>query len=172
MVKTAQELKRAVNNPDRIKAAQNLFMAMAWVETVRPIVQAYEREILNKHQWHIAREWTDRGLPDKIILDPSQSYELDDTDAATYHAECNEARKAAGLEVESEEYCPLLVAEHEQIKAEWALFDAMKDVTGIDGHDIYNMEQRRKYLDLLLSMFAPLVKTGVEACKQYRQVTP
>jgi len=166
MVKTAQELKKAVNDPNRIKAAQNLFMAMAWAETVRPIVTGYKKAILKNHQWHIAKEWTDKGMPDEIVLDPEHTYLLEENDFTVYLAECNEERKKAGLYVKSDEYCPLLVADHDVTRAEWALFDAMKDITGIDGHELYG-KNREKYLDLLLKMFAPFVEVSEKEKREY-----
>jgi hypothetical protein len=171
MVKTAQELKKAVNSPDKIKLAQNLFMAMAWVETVRPIVTEYQMDILQDHQWKADKEWSEKhGINEPTILTPNRTYLLNDEDAKVYYQECFEAAARVHLPVKEVGYCPLLIAEHNVVKAEWALFDAMKDITGIDGHELYG-KNREKYLDLLLSMFAPLVKTGVEACKQYRAVS-
>jgi hypothetical protein len=86
---------------------------------------------------------------------------LEDADSQTYLAECNQAMEAAGLHVEKVGYCPLLVAEHLLVQAEWALMDVMESVTGISKDDVYG-DMRKKYLDLILSMLSPLVKNPLK----------
>lgn len=168
MVKSGEELKKALT-PERIQAAKNLYMAMAWAETVRPIVTEYQMDILQDHQWKANKEWSEkRGVNEPTILTPNRTYLLNDDDAKIYYQECFEAAARAHLPVKEVGYCPLLIAEHNVVKAEWALFDAMEDVTGIDGHELYG-KNREKYLDLLLRMFAPMIEISEKEKIDYMQ---
>ena len=156
-VQNAKQLEAAVRCPDRIKAAQTVFEAMALVETVKPIVRGYETEILKLHQWRTAPEYIERGRPDQIILDPDQSDWLSDADFGVFAEECIIARKKSGLYVEREESCPLLVAEHLLLDAKHALIDIMEPVTGIKYSDLWRVKNYDNCVDLYLNMFAPLV---------------
>jgi len=146
---------------EMIQSAKSVFMTMAMVETIKPIVKGYVREILAKHQFHIAQEWIDKGDEDRIILDPNQSYLLGDNDFAVYLAETNEAREKAGLKVDNPEFCPLLVAEDLQSRAENVLIDTMESITNFNQKEIalYG-ENRKKFLDLTLRLLAPFIKNN------------
>jgi len=146
---------------EMIQSAKSVFMTMAMVETIKPIVKGYEREILAKHQFHIAQEWIDKGDEDRIILDPNQSCLLGDNDFAVYLAETNEAREKAGLKVDNPEFCPLLVAEDLQSRAENVLIDTMESITNFNQKEIalYG-ENRKKFLDLTLRLLAPFIKNN------------
>ena len=150
----------------QIRCAEAVFKAMAHESLVRPIVEAYERAILEKHQFRIARRWVERGSADCIILDRKRSYLLEDRDAQVFHAECFKARDAAGLKVERPENCPLLEAEHKRIEAEHALLKAIATTPGLDnfGNGIWNPGLRAKAIDLSLKLLAPFVKTGAPVC--------
>lgn len=154
---TALDKKNFKPTPDMIAAAKAVFVAMAWVETVKPIVRAYQTDILNRHQWHMAKKWTDRKMKDRIILDPDQSYLLEDDDFETYHQESIAARRASGLYVVNAEYCPLLIAKRILIQAETALITIMQPVTTIDPDNVYG-DLRKELIDLTLRWLAPYIK--------------
>lgn len=148
----------------QIKTAQTVFMAMAYTKTIEPIVRRYESEILKKHQWTNKGEierLAKHNLTEveKVILNPGHSYLLSDEDFLIYNSECNEARKAAGLKVESEEFCPLLVAENLERQAKRAFIDAMEETTKVKFDDLFKNfpEDYNKYLDLSLKLLAPFV---------------
>lgn len=142
---------------DMKQAAKNVFMAMAYVKTIRPIVTGYQKAVLEKHQWHIASKWVGRrSETDRVILDPDHSYLLSENDFRTYMHETREQQKAAGLKTDSPDHCPLLVAENLQRQAEWCLFDTMEPLTSIKGRDLYG-DNREKYLDLTLRLLAPFI---------------
>jgi len=145
---------------DMITAAENVFVAMAFAETIRPIVRKYQTRILKRHQYHISPEFTRYGEPDKIILNPEDSWLLADADFQVYHAECKKARDAAKLKVENDDFCPLLVAESLQRDAEHALVAAMEPLTGLSADQLLcsALDNYKKYLDLTLKLLAPFVK--------------
>lgn len=134
-------------SPDQIRAAKTVFLAMAYTETIRPVVKGYQKQI--KREMH---------------LDPdAPSYLMAEADFKTYLVRCNEERIRAGLHVDSEEYCPLLVAEDLERQAKNALIDAMEPTTGISFNQIIQssncLENLKKYIDLTLRMMAGHLKT-------------
>lgn len=150
---------------EMIEAAKAVFMTMAYVETIKPIVKRYEKAILEKHQFHIAKVWTadkpGRKMPDQIILNPDQTYLLEDSDFQLYYKETLKARDEAGLKVDNPEHCPLLVAEDLQCQAENALIVAMEPVTHLEPGRLYG-DNRKKFLDLTLKLLAPFVGNAKE----------
>ena len=114
-----------------LSAAENVVSAMAWLETVKPVVLAYQTKILADNKWPYANEWVGRGLhdPGDVVTDPKDSYLLDEEHSLRYFAECHSARDAAGLTVDGHDKCPLLVAENLVRKAQQALIDTMEPVT-------------------------------------------
>ena len=122
---------------DMVHAAKAVFVCMAIEQTIRPIVTGYQKAILEKGQYHIAKKWIDRrGEPDRIITEPNQSYLLEDDDFGHYLTECNQARIVAKLHVENDEFCPLLVAQENVRKAEKLLIDVMEPITHITNKNL------------------------------------
>ena len=145
-------------SPQMVSTALTVFQAMAFVQTIRPIVKGSQRKILEAYKFKVAKKWIDRGMPDEIITDPKHSYLMSDDDFKFYLAECNEARKAANLHVENEEFCPLLTAEYLLTQAELALIMVMEPVTGISHDDAArNLDRYKKYIDILLRLLGPFV---------------
>lgn len=144
---------------DMIHAAESVFMCMAIVETIKPVVTGYQRAILKKHQFPIAKKWEERARPVEVILDPDHAYLLEDFDFQTYLEECRVEQAKAKLYTEQPEFCPLLVAEHMLTKAQWTFADAMEPITGIKtGVITGRLDEYRKYIDLSLRLLAPFVK--------------
>lgn len=146
---------------EMISAAEAVFLTMAHEQLIRPIVEGYQRAILEKHQFHIARKWVERGDEDRVILEPKHSFLLDDKDAATYYAALHAARDAARLKVNHPENCPLLVAEHQRIKAENALLKQAATIPtlgGLANTHLMTLEQRAQAVELTLRMLAPFVR--------------
>jgi len=150
----------------QIRAAENLFAFMANEATIRPVVEAYQAEILAKHQFHIAKEWliprgdSGRSMDDRVILDPTDAFLLSNEDAKAYFVECNEERIKAKLWVSSPEFCPLLVAEKNRIDAENALLNAMAAAPGLEFLSrayALDMEKHKEVVDLSLKLLAPFV---------------
>src|SRR3972149_11222868 len=103
-MKTHELYYKIAPTPDMISAAKTVFMAKAWVDTIRPVVEGYKKAILAEHNWHIAEKWVDKGMTNRVILDPEHAYLLSGTDFETYLAEVKESRIAAGLKVENDDF--------------------------------------------------------------------
>jgi hypothetical protein len=158
-----EQIKSFKPTPEMIRAAETCFAAMALTETIRPIVEGYQRRILAEMQAPFAKEWTDRGMKGHTILEPEHTYLMENSDFQTYLARCREEQAKAGLHTDSPEYCPLLVAENLQMQAEHALIDAMEPVTHITREMIWErsnaLENLKKLLDLTLRFMAKFCDT-------------
>jgi len=150
-----------------IEAAENLFVAMAFEQTVRPIVEAYQRKILAERTWRCAPEYLERATRrasdepvESHITDINFAWTMEKEDFALYIKRCNEERIAAGLVVETEAHCPLLVAQDTTRKAKYALYDAMASVTKMsaDAAVALKLADYNKLIDLSLRLLAPFVK--------------
>ncbi|ABD72052.1 hypothetical protein Rfer_4366 (plasmid) [Rhodoferax ferrireducens T118] len=144
-----------------VAAAEAVFMTMALVQTIRPVVMKYQTDILAAGQWHIREAFIAR-LEDKVILDPAQSYLMSEEDFANYDRQCKDACDKAGLVVEHPDQCPLLVAEELQRLAERALIDAMVDVAKMTHEKLLSfgdgLKSYRKYIDLTLKLLVPFIR--------------
>lgn len=153
-----------------VRAAENLFAAMANEQVIRPIVTGYQKRILEKHQFPAS----DLGLgaaakAPEVIMDPARAWLMSDEDFAVYLQECFEARDAAGLKVDVPENCPLLVAEDVRIQASNALLEEMSSIENLKslrsvifaGVDEYN-----RAVDLCLKLLAPFVSPSDDILKR------
>lgn len=87
------------------------------------------------------------------ITKPSDLYlvaDLDDAKVRAYYDELDAANRAAGWQG-APDTCPALCAEHDAIKAEWAIFDAAKEFTGEDFNSA-RPELRQKALELFTNV--------------------
>lgn len=84
-----------------------------------------------------------------VITDPERLYHCDDEAmCAAYYAACDVAHREHGYRGE-EGTCPALVAEHNQLKAEWAVLESMERFVGLDdGVLSRTLEIRAKALEL------------------------
>lgn len=139
---------------DMIKSAELVFAAKSIVETIKPIVHAYQYEILNRHQFK-------NTFDGSIVLDNENIYELSEEDFAIYSAEVKAARDKAGLHVDNDDYCPLLVAEDNLRKAQRLLANAMEPITKLSADDVIcsasGLDNYKKYIELSLGLLAPYV---------------
>jgi hypothetical protein len=158
---------------EMIAAAEAVFVAVAFEETIRPIVEGYKRKILAEREWHMSpdtrasmRRTGDKPI-DTRITDIRYAWLMSDADFAEYARLCNAARIAANLVVESEAHCPLGVAEEITRQAKRKLCDVMADVSGVDVEKIRTMkiEHYEHYVDLTLRLLAPFVASATVANK-------
>lgn len=136
-----------------IKAAETVFLAMAYTETLRPIVEGYQRRIFEELGWH--------GYTQK------NAYLVPDTVFEKWMARCNEERIKAHLDVDDPEKCPLLVAEHLQMQAERALIDLIEPITHINADDAIcsGLDNYKKLIDLTLRWLAPYTSSAANILK-------
>lgn len=165
MAQTAKELaKKFSPTNEQIEAAQAVFLGMAWLGTVKPIVEDYEHAILAENKWPIAQKWVERagrGFEAKTITQERDSYLMEDAAFAEYVRLCKDAQEKSGLKTRHPENCPKLEAENDLIQAENAFIRiTAMSVARIDPDKIFSasLENRKKYIDLTLSLFAPFIK--------------
>lgn len=143
-----------------IKAAEMLFAAMAYEQTIKPIVIGYQTKILEKHQFLNHRELK-LGLPQiekLIVLNPDKVYLLSDNDFKIYWADCLIEQQKAKLITDSPEQCPLLVAQNLVTKAEHHFIEVMANFTKISlDMATYNLDNYKKIVDLNSKLIAPYV---------------
>lgn len=170
---TTPKLDLSAFKPDanQIRAARNLFTAMAHRDLVVPIVEAYQREILARHQWKPDARWADIGAGraghaewvNQPLLDPKRSYLMNEADFKAYMVECRKAQAAAKLITETPEHCPKLVAEDLVLRCEMALVAVMEPVTKV-GWDLVARDLKSKaiYVGLTLALLSKFVGTAGE----------
>lgn len=158
---------------DMIAAAEAVFVAEAFEQTLRPIVEDYKRKILSERVWHMSpdiragvRRTGDMPI-DTRITDIRYAWMMSEADFAEFARLCNAARITANLVVESEAHCPLGVAEEITRQAKRKLAEVMAGVSGIDLETIstMRMEHYEHYVDLTLRLLAPFVGSAAVASK-------
>ena len=147
---------------DMKQAAKTVFMAMAFTETIRPIVEGYQQKIINEMKPQVnERDSKNYQMEFKTITNPKHSYLMNNTDFKIYLKRCNEERIKAKLHVENEEYCPLLVAEDLQRQAERAFIDIMEPITHLSADRVLcskdGLDNYKKLIDISLRLLASFV---------------
>jgi len=136
----------------QIAAAESVFMCMAAVQTIRPIVENYQRKVLR-----------DLGYGHTPL---NLTYTLPDAVFAVFHERCQQEREAAGLHVDDPEFCPLLVAEHLLSQAQHLFVDVMEPVSGISFDQIFRspnaLDHYGRLVDLNLRLLAPYCKNRLK----------
>lgn len=132
----------------------------ALVETVSPIVTAYQREVLKRFQFtneeFLARTKKVDVTP-TVILDPKDSYKLSEEDFDIYLEACRVEQQKAQLKTDTPEQCPKLVAERLYREARRAFNDEMKAITGIGTDDILRGANGFANLDKLTDLNLKLI---------------
>lgn len=151
--------KKFKPTPAMIEAADALFMAMAKLSLIEPIVLNYQRLILKEGQWRVKSDYVQKGMADEVVLDPDRVFLLEDADFAVYDSLCKKARVMAGLEIQKPENCPLLEAKTALSDAKARLVQSMSSVTGhsLDQLLMLPVEKYEKYVDLSLKLLVPFV---------------
>jgi hypothetical protein len=139
-----------------VAVGRAVFTAMAYVETIRPVVEGYQREILAMMKAHIAPENIIRGREDEIILDPEKTYLMKDVDFQEYIDECHIEMQKHGFQVPERGHCPLLIAENLLRQAKQLLIEAMEPITGIKHEDLFHhgLTDYNNYVELTLKLVA------------------
>lgn len=127
------EMARAFKpTANQLRAARTLLLAKAHEQSVRPVVEQYETEILAKLQLRVSTRFVRLGVEDSVILDPKRVCLCAEADREVFYRETWKARDAAGFIVHHPEACPLLGAEVLIVEAENALFDAWVEFPGME----------------------------------------
>lgn len=132
---TQRQVRQAIT-PEMIRAAQHIEACKAIANNIRPIVRGYQEEILKRRQFKIADEWVKNGDKPEVILNPDFDYLMSEADLKEYVAELDAKKAELGFDLPEPGTCPLLIAEHNVIKAKWAFLKAIAPLLGINWKDI------------------------------------
>lgn len=122
--------------------------AQAVAETMKEAVEKIQRQILREVELY---DDLAAGRERQRITDPKLTYlSTDEAACQRYFAECNKRTRAAGLKPDDmpDEYCPALVAEDIQRKAERALLDSGGALFGFAADDLVSGDLWEKGLKL------------------------
>lgn len=152
---------------EMITSAENLFLAMALENTTRPIVEAYQRKVFAERTWEVDQALLNKPGVAEIISNVKNAWMMSRADFAVYRKRCNEERIAAKLQAETDEHCPLLVAENTMRLARQALCDSMVSVTKIDGAKAASLpsDDYDHLVDITLKLLAPFVTNPLKKLK-------
>ena len=141
--------------PDLTEAVARYIAAKAYTETIRPLVEGYQRAVLAARNFQY-RTWSESkrpgSRPSGRITEPRDAWQMDDAQAEEYYALLDAEHIAHGFNVKAPGYCPLLIAEHEEIKAGWDICDAAEYISGITRDQIAATLKFHEYLDLVAAL--------------------
>jgi len=166
-MKKITELKKP--SKELIECALLVFKAIAYTETIRPVVEKYQKEILAKHQFTVSDKWVKMGEPKRVILDEGSTYLLKDKDFKVYLKEVHEQHIKHGFNVKFE-YCPLLIAEDLERQAKKTFVDQSKEFNIMDDETFdcltWDLKNYKKYIEITLSYVAQFInKKDIEKVK-------
>ena len=154
-----QHLTRSDVTPEVIKAGYAYIAALAFTQTIANAVKPIQSEALAGFEFF--NDLSIRhGAERERITDPDRLYESEnERDILAYYAAVDQRLKADGIKPQDmpAEHCPLLVAENDQIKAEWALIAAAAQMLGDDDPESFNhrllcqtsgLEKRHEFIEL------------------------
>jgi len=155
--------------PEVIKAGYAYIAALAATQTTAEIVKPIYAKILAGFEFYNDLETEhERSRPRQRITDPKHLYlSTDEKQVSAYYAAVDRALRENGIKPNDmpAEHCPLLVAEHEQTKAEWALIEAAARMLGDDKPEEFNnkllcqpdgLEKRRQFIELVAKLVVNL----------------
>jgi len=146
--------------PELRQAVAVYLDARVFAEVTREAVDEIQRAILTEMVLVDGTE-RERGR----ITDPKRTWMCrDDEVLHRYYAEVDKRLRAAGLKPDEMEadYCPALVAEDKQRKAEWAIFDTASTMLEMElsGQELNSgllcmkkgLEKRQEFIDLTVGL--------------------
>lgn len=133
--------------------AMAVVKAQAYAQTMREQVDKIQRQVLKEVPLYDDLIAEHNHTERHRITDPKDTYlSKDDAAFQRYVMECSNRERAAGLKPATmpDEYCPALVAEDLQRKAERVLLDSGGSLFGISADDMVQPEHWREGLRLML----------------------
>lgn len=160
---TLTNLKSFANDPANITAMTGLFQAIAYTETLRPIVEEKQREIIAFYKFEVSEE-NRRHKDTKIITEPKHMYLASDKDFQIYDAEMQNFYYSDQCPAKPSKKgnCPLLEAEHLVRRIKWELADLFAPVMGMNCDQLTrSLKNWESYWDIMLGLFAGKVKEAI-----------
>ncbi|SHN42196.1 hypothetical protein [Chitinophaga sp. CF418] len=145
---------------EMIQAAEDVFIAIAYSETIRPAIIEIQQNILKRFQYKVDEQASKARLREPIVTH-ERSYLMSDNDFSHYLTHLHKEYIMAGFKVEYG-YCPLLIAEDIQRNAEKKLITVMESVSGISFDMIFMgpapIVNKQKLIDIYLKLLASYCK--------------
>lgn len=139
---TLQQFKRFAKQ--NASLAYAVAVAQAFAQCERERVDAYIEPMFQSFSFHARADWGG-----DLLTKAKQAYLCgDEAGIAKFYAEADKLHRIHGFKGEAG-YCPALVAEEIQRKAERAILEAGSEFLGVDFANTYG-ETRKKALDLLM----------------------
>lgn len=126
------------------QAVADYLVAKAWVETIKPVIDKINQDWLDLHKPKAAEEW---GM-NTVITRPFDTYLMEEEQFLVYVADTAKAKREAGFKIEEDDICPLGVAEHNVIKAEWRILKSSECLTNIKDIHFSDMDKRSEFISL------------------------
>lgn len=158
--------------PEMISAAKAVFMAMAYTETVREVIEPVQKRLLQENNYKIDFNRftrTERDVEEmkktvgEYCRDWKYLYLIFDEDMSDLMNKAHyQYTNVLKFEVERVGYCPLLCAESLERDAKRLLVDIMQPITKLSAEDVLcapkALENYYKLIDLTLRLLAPYCK--------------
>ena len=159
-IKTEADMRAMVSNEACITVMTAIFEAIAFCETVRSIVEPKQNELVNFFKFKVRDEFKERrGI--EVITEYRQLYMADESDWKLFDNEIVKFYKEQGLK-HKEGCCPLLEAESLVREVKRHAIGILEPFTGVSWDSIcWNLKNYEKYIELMLTLFAPVVKTNL-----------
>lgn len=161
-------MKQFSPTPEMIAAAETCFAAMAYTQTVAPVIEAIQQKVLdaNKYAWDFESvsggvENPKRDFAEFVAKHGEycsrefDTYLIGDANLSHYIDECHKEYLLAGFDVKHG-YCPKLIAESLERDAKRALIDALQPITGVTSEmATRSLKRYREFVELSLRLMAP-----------------
>ena len=130
--------------PELREAVARLRAAQAYTASIRPTIEAYQRELMAVCGLTYDIEFDKAGQP---ITELRDSWKADSESHARWCAALDEAHKAHGFEVAEPGQCPLLMAEYAEIDAGRAVCIAAAYISGVGAEHATASLRFREYVE-------------------------
>ena len=150
-----------------IEAAERVLVAQAFEMHVRPVVTAYEAEILQRLQLRSDPRFKVHGI-NRVILDRKETFLLGEADRELFLQETFKARDAAKLIVSKPENCPLSEALTLRLAAERELLLSLAEhpkfssIAKAAESGTLTVDERNKVIDLTTRLLSPYMRNAKE----------
>lgn len=155
-----ESIEAMIKSESCVTAITAVFKAIAFCDTVRSIVEPKQNELINFFKFKVRDEFKERrGI--EVITEYKQLYMADESDWEIFENEMVKFYKEQGLKYK-EGCCPLLEAESLVREVKRHAIGIFEPFTSISLDMLFgNIKLYEKYIDLLLTIFAPIVKTNL-----------
>jgi hypothetical protein len=160
-IKNAKDIGNLINDESNVKIMKALFQAVAFSETIGEIVEKKQREILAFYKWKSAES---SRRETKIILEPKDSYLLDELDFEIYLKELDSFYFSDACPVKPKKIgnCPKLEAESFVRDVKVQVAESFAPYFGFGYNEVSrSLKIYRDYFELLMKMFASKVKETI-----------